>query len=280
MFCAIKYLWVNHYPGPNSLEGKNHSGKKQDRLADQRQAWDVTVKLVWTALISQMCFKIPHVFRKTESVLLADTTKKSPLSYKTDSLWNLWTSQRQKLSVKFCIWHMCPSLGHRLPLGEGMITEFKLHFWCGRERNHIPTSAGYTTKATPGGALSHSRLGLTGYSIRPEHAALEHVRSVLIACLSPFLEGVGLPQHRLRCSAMCDDSHLHLTNAATVGSFLGTPEKTRSPEHLLQMPGTHPCNTHVQPQSSDRPPACRATCLVHGCSRSNPHNPTNVTQTR
>lgn len=158
MFCAIKYLWVNHYPGTNSLEGKNHSGKKQDRLADQRQAWDVTVKLVWTALISQMCFKISHVFRKSESVLLADATKKSPLSYKTVSLWNLWTSQRQKLSVKFCIWHMCPSLGRRLPLGEGRITEFKLHFWWGREGNHIPTSAGHTTKATPGGMLSHSRL--------------------------------------------------------------------------------------------------------------------------
>lgn len=106
-------VWSNTY-GPNSLEGKNHSGKKQDRLADQWQARNVTVKLVWTALISQMCFKIPHVFRKTESILLSDATKKSPLSYKTDSLWNLWTSQREKLSVKLCVWHMCPSLEERI----------------------------------------------------------------------------------------------------------------------------------------------------------------------
>lgn len=145
MFCVIRYLWVNHHPGPNSLEGKNHSGKKQDRLADQWQAWNVTVKLVLTALISQMCFKIPHVFRKTESVLLSDATKKSPLSYKRFPLEFVDISEA-KIKCEIMYLTYVPFLGRenitsgviRLPLGKGRITEFKLPFWCRRGKETHP----------------------------------------------------------------------------------------------------------------------------------------------
>lgn len=82
-----------------------------------------------------MCFKIPHVFRKTESVLLSDATKKSPLSDKTDSLEFVDITQT-KTKCEIMYLTDVPFLGRetitsgvvRLPLGKGRITEFKLPF--------------------------------------------------------------------------------------------------------------------------------------------------------
>lgn len=145
----------------------------------------------------------------------------------------------------------------------------------------------YTRYSCGSGVSSNPKPKLK-ISIRPEHAELEHVsQKVMLSKVSSHCTSVSL--HRrgrapLALAEVLSDGAMILISilpkAATAGPFLGTPEKTRSPRHLLQKPGAHSCNIHVQSQSPDRCPACRATCLVHSCSRSNPHSPTNVTQTR